>query len=178
MKRKSMISFFVLPLLLIMADISMARVNVDINIGLPPVFRFSVPPELVVIPNTYVYYPPAADIDIVFYGGFWWRPYNGYWYRSTSYNGPWRHMHANRVPRHIIDLPPKYRGIYRDYPRIPHRNVYDNWRRWEKERYWHKREWKHERNEWQHERREDRREHRQDMREQRHERRKDRPNHR
>lgn len=149
MNRKLLISLFVVPLLLIMAGVIMAGVNVGVSIGLPPVYTFAGPPELVVIPNTYVYYPPAADLDIVFYGGYWYRPYNGYWYRSAAYNGPWGHIGTHRVPRYIIDLPPNYRTMYRDYPRIPHHHVHDNWRHWQKEKYWNKREWKHEPHEWQ-----------------------------
>ncbi len=165
MNRKSLILFLVVPLLLIMAGIGMARVNVDVNIGLPPVYTFSEPPELVVIPNTYVYFAPGADLDIVFYHGYWYRPYNGYWYRGSGYNGPWRHIGRDRVPRHIINLPPDYRRSYHDHPRIPYGHVHDNWNRWERGRYWDKRQWKHEQRDWQHERREDRREHRRERRE-------------
>lgn len=178
MYRKSLISFFVVPLLLIMAGISTAGVNVNVNIGPPPVYTFAEPPELVVIPNTYVYFAPGVDLDIVFYHGYWYRPYNGYWYRGKGYNGPWHHIGRERVPRYIINLPPDYRRSYRDYPRIPYGHVHSNWNRWEREKYWNKRQWKHEQNEWKHERREDRREHRQDVREQRHDRRDDRREHR
>ncbi len=171
MNRKALISFFVVPLLLIMTGISMARVNVDVNIGLPPVFAFSEPPELVVIPNTYVYYPPGVDVDIVFYSGYWYRPYNGYWFRGSGYNGPWHRIGRDRVPRYILNLPPDYRSTYRGNPLIPYRHVHDNWRHWEKDRYWHKRDWRHERNEWQQERREDRRERREDRRDRREDRR-------
>jgi hypothetical protein len=167
MKRKSLILFFVVPLVIIMAGVSIAGVNVGVSIGLPPVYTFAEPPELVVIPNTYVYYPPGADLDIVFYGGYWYRPYNGYWYRSSGYNGPWRHIGIQRVPRYIVDLPPNYRTMYRDYPRIPHRHVHDNWRQWQKEKYWNKREWKHDQNEWKREQHDDRREHHEDRRDHR-----------
>lgn len=178
MNRRSLTTFFVVPLLLIMAGISMAGVNVNLNIGPPPVYTFAEPPELVVIPNTYVYYAPGADLDIVFYHGFWYRPHNGYWYRGSGYNGPWHHIGRDRVPRYIINLPPDYRRTYYDNPRIPYGHVHSNWNRWEKERYWNKRGWKHDQNEWKHDRREDRREHRQDMKEQRHDRRDDRREHR
>lgn len=171
MNRKLRISFVVVPLLLILAGISMAGLNVNLNIGLPPLFTFSEPPELVVIPNTYVYFAPGIDIDIVFYNGYWYRPYNGYWYRGSSYNGPWHHIGRDRVPRYILNLPPDYRRVYRDYPRIPHRHVHDNWRQWERERYWDKRQWRYEQREWNRDRREERREHRRDMREERRERR-------
>lgn len=167
MNRKSSISLFVVPLLLIMAGISTAGVNVNINIGPPPVYTFDAPPELVVIPNTYVYFAPGVDMDIVFYHGFWYRPYNGYWYRGSGYNGPWHHIGRERVPRYIINLPPHYRHTYYNNPRIPYSHVHSNWNRWERERYWHKRQWKHDQNEWKHERHEDRREHRQDVRQDR-----------
>jgi hypothetical protein len=157
MNRRFLISFFVVPLLFIMAGISMAGVSVNLNIGPPPVYTFSGPPELVVIPNTYVYFAPGADMDIVFYRGYWYRPYNGYWYRGSGYNGPWHHISRERVPRNVINLPPDYRSMYRDYPRIPHRYVHSNWNRWERERYWHNRQWRHEQNDWREERREHRR---------------------
>jgi hypothetical protein len=163
MKRKSVISFFVLPLLLIMAGFSTAGVNVNVTIGPPPVYTFPGPPELVVIPNTYVYFAPGVDLDIVFYHGYWYRPYSGYWYRSSGYNGPWHHIGRERVPRYIINLPPDYRHAYYNNPRIPYGHVRSNWNRWERERYWHKRQWKHDQNEWKQERREDRRGQRQDM---------------
>lgn len=171
MKRKLSVLLLVVPLMLITAGVVMAGVNVNLNIGLPPVYTFSGPPELVVIPNTYVYFAHGIDIDIVFYRGYWYRPYNDYWYRSSGYNGTWRHIGRERVPKHIINLPPDYRGMYRDHPRIPHRHVHGNWRQWEKERYWNKRQWKHEQNEWKQERREDRRERREDRRDYREDRR-------
>jgi len=156
MNRKSLISFFIVPLLIIMAGISLAGVNVNLNIGPPPVYTFAEPPELVVIPNTYVYFAPGADFDIVFSHGYWYRPYNGYWYRGSGYNGPWHHIGRERVPRYIVNLPPDYRRSYRGYPRIPYGHVHSNWNRWEREKYWNKRQWKHDQNEWKHERREDR----------------------
>ncbi|MGZ3495198.1 MAG: hypothetical protein ACXWM6_11885 [Thermodesulfobacteriota bacterium] len=68
---------------------SMADIDIRVNVPPPPVFAFSGPPELVLIPGTYVYYDPDVDFDILFYAGYWYRPYRGYWYRSVSYEGPW-----------------------------------------------------------------------------------------
>ncbi|MBA3060066.1 MAG: hypothetical protein FP832_00175, partial [Nitrospirae bacterium] len=74
-------------------------VDVTIGINVPlPVFVFSAPPAVVFIPGTYVYAVSDVDIDIVFYQGYWYRPHRDYWYRSTSYNGPWRHLDQKRVP--------------------------------------------------------------------------------
>ncbi|MDP2157380.1 MAG: hypothetical protein Q8K68_06700 [Nitrospirota bacterium] len=184
MNRKSLISFFVVPLLLIMAGVSMAGVSVNVNIGPPPIYTFAEPPELVVIPNTYVYFAPGVDMDIVFYHGYWYRPHKGYWYRGSGYNGPWHHINRERVPRYIINLPSDYRRSYRDYPSIPYGHVHKNWNRWEREKYWNKRQWKHDKEEWKQEkrdarqetrqeRRENRREHRQDIRKDRQEHRQD-----
>jgi len=64
-----------------------AEVNVSVQVGLPPLV-IPAPPGLVVIPNTYVYYPPDQNMDIFFYHGYWYRPHHGYWYRARHYNGP------------------------------------------------------------------------------------------
>ncbi len=114
-----------------------AGVSVGISINIPA-FRFAAPPPLVVIPGTYVYYAPDADVDILFYNGFWYRPYEGRWYRARGYNGPW--AYTSRVPGPLLQLPPDYRHMYGGHERIPYRDFRKNWRRWEKDRYWEKNE--------------------------------------
>ena len=114
---------------------SNAEVNVNINVPLPGLV-IPAPPALIVIPGTYVYYPPEVQVDIYFYHGYWYRPYGGGWYRSTGYNGPWRTIGPGRVPRAVIDVPPTYRGIPPRHERMPHDMVKKNWRTWEKERHW------------------------------------------
>ncbi len=132
-----------------------AGVSVDIGINIPAV-RFAAPPPLVVIPGTYVYYPPEVDVDIVFYHGFWYRPYEGRWYRARGYNGPWVYLSPVRVPSVLIELPPDFRRVYGGYERIPYGDFHRNWRRWERDRYWERNDrW---REGVRHERREERRE--------------------
>jgi hypothetical protein len=116
---------------------SHAGVNVDIHIPLPGLV-IPAPPALIVIPGTYVYYPPDVDVDIFFYHGYWYRPYRGGWYIADGYNGPWRTIGPRRVPRALIGLPPTYRRIPPGYERMPHDMVQRNWRTWEKERHWDK----------------------------------------
>ena len=41
---------------------TMAEVNIGISIPLPPLIVFSAPPEVVVIPETYVYVVPDSDV--------------------------------------------------------------------------------------------------------------------
>jgi len=71
-----------------MADVD---VKIGINIPLPPPIIFPAPPEVVVIPETYVYAVPDVDADIFFYGGWWWRPWEGRWYRSRYYDSGWNY---------------------------------------------------------------------------------------
>jgi hypothetical protein len=115
---------------------SNAEVSVSVGIALPPLV-FPGPPPLVVIPgSTYVYYPPEAGVDIFFYHGYWYRPYRGYWYRSGGYNGPWRGIAFERVPRAVMGVPPGFRRGPVAYEHVPYRDVRSHWQSWERERHW------------------------------------------
>lgn len=117
-----------------------AEVNVSIGINLPPV-RYAAPPEVVVIPGTYVYMVPDLEADVLFFQGYWWRPYEGHWYRSRDYKGGWKYVESRKVPRGLRDLPQDYRHHQsRGYERIHHRDVEKNWKRWEKEKHWDRRD--------------------------------------
>ncbi|KUG23528.1 hypothetical protein ASZ90_006674 [hydrocarbon metagenome] len=127
---------FVLPLP------TMARVDVSVGISLPPIV-FAAPPALIVLPGTYVYVVPDYDEDIFFYGGWWWRPWEGRWYRSHYYNRGWSYY--RNVPSFYFDVDPGWRGYYRerswyghrwDYERIPERRVKQNWKSWNSNRHW------------------------------------------
>jgi hypothetical protein len=125
-----------------------AGVDVNIGINVPlPAFVFSAPPAVIFIPGTYVYAVPDVDIDIVFYQGYWYRPYRDYWYRSTSYNGPWRHIENKVVPGVLFKLPPDYRRVPPGHQRIPYGQLKKSWKNWEKEKYWDKHEYKRDKRE-------------------------------
>ncbi len=111
------------------------------NIAPPPPVEFSAPPSVAVIPGTYAYVVPG--VDIVFYHGFWYRPWGGRWFWSRSYGGPWVYLPPPRVPSALLTLPPGYYRVPPGYPRIPYARFHTNWGRWERERYWHgQREWR------------------------------------
>jgi hypothetical protein len=121
------------------------RVDVGISVPLPPPIHFAAPPDMVVIPETYVYFVPDVDEEIFFYGGWWWRPWNGRWYRSQSYNSGWSYYES--VPSFYRDVPSGWRNDYRqrrwggrpwNYQRIPQQQVYQNWNNWERDRHWEK----------------------------------------
>ena len=134
--------------LVIIAPISTkAEVNVDVHIALPlpPPILFPAPPVMVVLPETYVYVAPDVDVDIFFYNGWWWRPWEGRWYRSRYHNTGWAHYKS--VPSFYARVHPGWRNDYRDrrwkghpwnHQRIPHQQVQGNWQSWEKNRHWEK----------------------------------------
>jgi hypothetical protein len=159
-KGQSVFLAFALSLLFVTAFSAGSEAGVSVGIGINiPAYRFAAPPQLVVIPGTYAYFAPDADVDVVFYRGFWYRPYEGRWYRARGYNGPWAYLATTRVPRVLIELPPDYRHVYAGYERIHYRDFHKNWKRWERDRHWDRDErWReglrHERHEG---RREDRR---------------------
>jgi len=118
-------------------------VKVRINVPLPPPIVFAAPPEVVVIPETYVYAVPDVREEIFFYNGWWWRPWEGRWYRSRSYDRGW--VYYNRVPAFYKRVPPGWRNDYRDrrwkgnpweQRRIPYRDMQTNWRGWQQGKHW------------------------------------------
>ena len=117
---------------------SPAEVNVNIGIGipLPPPLVIPGPPPMIPIPRTSVYFPPTIEVDILFFGGYWYRPHRDHWFRARSYNGPWVFVEPRRVPRAVISLPPDYRQIPPGYRHIPYGQFKKYRGRWERERYW------------------------------------------
>ena len=122
-----------------------ARADVGISISLPPLILFAGPPEMIVIPETNVYFVPDVDGEIFFDNGWWWRPWDGRWYRSRNYSSGWRYYRY--VPSFYRGIPPNWRNDYRNhrwqghqwnYQRIPQQQVQQNWRTWEKSKHWEK----------------------------------------
>ncbi len=75
---------------------STAAVDIRVSIPLPPMIVFPAPPSVIVIPETYVYFVPDVEEEIFFYEGWWWRPWQGRWYRSRHYGSGW--VYYKRVP--------------------------------------------------------------------------------
>lgn len=143
--KKLLIRTIPLALALVFPGSTMAGVDVGINISLPPPIVFAAPPEVVVIPETYVYAVPDVDVDIFFFDGWWWRPWEGRWYRSRHYDSGW--VYYQRVPSFYGRIPSSWRNDYRDhrwgghqwnYQRIPNQQLQRNWSNWEKNKHWEK----------------------------------------
>jgi hypothetical protein len=136
-------------LALLIADpiptMAMGRLDVGVSIPLPPVIEFSGPPVMVVIPETYVYAVSDMDEDIFFYEGWWWRSWDGRWYRSRDYSSGWSYY--RNVPTFYSSIPSGWRNDYRerrwrgnqwDHQRVQYQELQQNWSTWEKTRYWEK----------------------------------------
>lgn len=123
-----------------------ADVSVRIGIPLPPAIVYAGPIEVIVIPDTYlydVYVVPDLEVEIFFCRGWWWRLWEGRWYRSRHFDRGW--VYYRYIPDFYYDIHPHWRTFYKDghwhghpwnYQRIPHHQLEHNWRNWNSHRYW------------------------------------------
>jgi hypothetical protein len=124
-------------------NISIPVPHVRIGIPMPPLIHFAEPPRLVVVPETYVYVAPDIEEEIFYSDGWWWRPWEGRWYRSRHHDSGWqRYKNTPSFYRHI---PNDWRSNYRDrhwqgrqwnVNPIPHQQVQKNWHSWKTNRHW------------------------------------------
>jgi hypothetical protein len=143
---------------------AMAQVDIDVGDGLPvtsdyleapPATReysetppatseYSEAPDVIPLPETdNVYVVSDLDIDVFFWNGWWWRPWQGGWYRSRYYSKGWGHYGG--IPTFYYDVDPGWRVYYRDrkwygnpwhYERIDYQHLHQNWQRWHDDRHW------------------------------------------
>ena len=123
---------------------ALAQVSVSVGVSLPPPIVFQAPPSVIVLPDTPdVYAVPDVDVDLFFYNGWWWRLWEGRWYRSHYYDRGWAFF--DHVPKFYYDVDPGWRGYYRDhrwygrpwnYERIPNGQLQKNWQSWHNNGYW------------------------------------------
>jgi len=147
--KKLLFGTMVLALVIVVPIPTMARVDIHVSIPLPPLpppIVFAAPPEVVVIPETHAYVAPDIDVDLFFWNGWWWRLWEGRWYRSHYYDRGWGYY--DDVPSFYFDVDPGWRGHYRDhnwyghrwnYERIPNRRLQQNWKGWQDNRRWERR---------------------------------------
>ncbi|MBU1182218.1 MAG: hypothetical protein KKF00_08675 [Proteobacteria bacterium] len=102
----------------------------------PPPFLFPRPPKVIVVPRSEIVIAPHPEVDVFFYGDYWWSPRGDRWFRSRDYNGPWNVVSLRHVPSHVRGVPKNHRTVYEKEPRYP----YENHDRWMKQRNQEKRE--------------------------------------
>ncbi len=115
---------------------AMAQVSVQIGVSLPPPIVFAAPPETILLPSTGVYVVPDLPVDLYFFGGWWWRPWQGHWYRSRDYRSGWAYYTG--VPIFYERVHPRWREEYREhrwnghewhYQRLSHAQLQQIWGR-------------------------------------------------
>jgi len=123
---------------------AVAQVSISVGVSLPPPIVFQAPPSVIVLPDTPdVYAVPDINVDLFFYNGWWWRLWEGRWYRSHYYDRGWAFF--DHVPKFYFDVDPGWRGYYRDhrwyghpwnYERVPNGQLQKNWQSWHANGYW------------------------------------------
>ena len=143
--RKLIMKLVFLAVVVLVPVSVMAQVQVNINVPLPPPISFAAPPQMIVIPETHVYAVPDVREDIFFFSGWWWRLWEGRWYRSQHYDRGWSHFRGE--PGFYRHVPSQWRDDYRDrrwkgHPwdqrMMSHGDVEKNWRSWKDNKHWEK----------------------------------------
>ena len=144
--KKFLLGIILLAWTIVAPIATMAEVNISIGISLSPPIVFEAPPDVIVMPDTNdVYVVPDIDADVFFWNGWWWRLWEGRWYRSDYYDRDW--VYYDDVPSFYFDVDPGWRVYYRDhnwyghrwdYERIPNRQLQQNWKSWNSNRHWEK----------------------------------------
>lgn len=106
---------------------AVAQVEVNVNLGPPPI-TVAAPPAVVMVPNSRVYYVPDPNVDVFNYNGYWWAPRGDQWYRSRAYKGPWGVIDQRYVPASVRQVPRDYRVVYEKEKHIPYGQWKKQWK--------------------------------------------------
>jgi hypothetical protein len=112
---------FAVVALLATAPPAKAGTSVGVHIQVGDPYRggtlvFHKEPDLVVVPESRVYYVRDYDYDVYRYGSYWYFIDDGYWYRARTYRGPFVHISSSSVPRSVRYVPVKYRRHWKNGP--------------------------------------------------------------
>jgi hypothetical protein len=97
MKKRLLLAVF---LTATMVSSALAGVNVSVGIPvLPPTVVIETAPRFIYSPPLGFHVSVGAPYDIVYLGNSYYLYNNGYYYRSSSYNGPWVGVESRRLPK-------------------------------------------------------------------------------
>ncbi len=95
--------------------------QVGINGGnAPPPVVFRSQPRVIVVDDVQVVDDDRCDDDVFRANNTWWRLRGGYWYRSSSWGGPWMSIDVRRVPERVLVVPARH---WKHHPRHGGRTV-------------------------------------------------------
>jgi hypothetical protein len=126
-----------------MATSSLAQVSIGVGISLPPPIVFAAAPQVVVLPGFDIYVAPDIAEEVYFVDGYWWRPWQGHWYRSQSYDNGWSYY--SNTPSFYRNVRRDWRNDYSNhrwegqqwnYERVPYQRAQQNWSSWKSTNYW------------------------------------------
>jgi hypothetical protein len=86
----------------------------------PPPVVFRSEPHVIVVNDVQVVDDNRCDDDVFRTENTWWRLRGGYWYRSTSWRGPWFSVDVRRVPERVLVVPASH---WKHHPRHDGRTV-------------------------------------------------------
>lgn len=92
-------------------------VSVNLRIGEPypgGTLVFEQQPDVVLVPDTRVYYIRNSDYDVFRYGKYWYLCDDGVWFRARSVRGPFLHIAFTTVPRSVVYVPERHWKHWRD----------------------------------------------------------------
>lgn len=97
------------------AAFARTSISVSFNAPPPPQVEFRTRPRWEMVPGTEVYRINDYDsgYDMFRYGGYVYVYNDGYWYRSSSYRGPFVAVREEYVPAQIYSVP---RDSWHNYP--------------------------------------------------------------
>ena len=73
-------------------------VNVNINIGPPPVVVMAAPPTMLFLAEPGIFVAVGAPYDIFFFDARYYYFHAGYWFWGPGYNGPWILVQVHLLP--------------------------------------------------------------------------------
>lgn len=85
----------------------------------PPQTKYKPPPYMYKVPRSKVYAYPGIPSEIFYHQKRWYNRFQGVWYWSWSYNGPWAWIEVQRVPDKIRDLPRQPYDRDNRYEKVP-----------------------------------------------------------
>lgn len=80
----------------------------------PPPVMFRNEPRVIVVEDVQVVDDDRCDEDVFRANNVWWRLRGGYWYRASSWRGPWMSIDVRRVPERVLVVPARH---WKHHPR-------------------------------------------------------------
>lgn len=95
--------------------------QVGMSGGTPPPAVFRSEPRVIVVNDVQVVDDERCDDDVFRTENTWWRLRGGYWFRASSWRGPWLSVDVRRVPERVLVVPANH---WKHHPRHDERQVF------------------------------------------------------